>query len=77
MYFTIRKNDQGKYWWRAVGDNNKIMATSELMERKASCENAIAVIKAEAKDAPIIDHTGEPKPTATQALAALLGQKPP
>ncbi len=32
MYFTIRKNKHGKYWWRAVGDNNKILAASELME---------------------------------------------
>lgn len=76
MYFTIRKNDQGKYWWRAVGDNNEIMAASELMERKASCESAIRVIRAGAKDARVVDHTGEPKPTPTQALAALLGQRP-
>ncbi len=57
MYFTIRKNKDSKYWWRAVGDNNHIMAHSEMMETKASCESAIATIKREAASARTIDHT--------------------
>lgn len=59
MYFVIRKNKDGKYWWRAVGDNNEIMAASELMNSKQSCQDAIAVVKAEAADAPIYDKTSE------------------
>jgi uncharacterized protein YegP (UPF0339 family) len=57
MYFTIRKNRSGKYWWRAVADNNKILAASELMETKAACENGISVVKAGAATAPVYDKT--------------------
>jgi uncharacterized protein YegP (UPF0339 family) len=59
--FVIRKNQAGKYWWRAVGDNNEIMAASELMESKQSCEGAIATVKREAAAAPIVDKTDETK----------------
>jgi uncharacterized protein YegP (UPF0339 family) len=59
MYFTIRKNAGGKFWWRAVGDNNEIMAASELMERKQSCYDAIATVQAEAATASIHDKTDE------------------
>lgn len=60
MRFVIRKNAQGKYWWRAVSDgNNKILAASELLETKAACEHAIAIVKAEARLADTIDATDE------------------
>lgn len=59
MYFTIRKNKDGKFWWRAVGDNNEIMAASELMSAKSSCSEAIEVIKAEAATAKVFDKTDE------------------
>jgi uncharacterized protein YegP (UPF0339 family) len=59
MYFTIRKNASNKYWWRAVGDNNEIMASSELMNSKQSCQDAIDIIRAEANDAKIYDKTDE------------------
>ena len=30
MRFVIRRNAQGKYWWRAVADgNNEILAASD------------------------------------------------
>lgn len=45
MYFAIRRSKDGQYWWRAVGDNNEIMAASELMATKQSCKHAIGVIK--------------------------------
>jgi uncharacterized protein YegP (UPF0339 family) len=59
MYFAIRRSDDGQYWWRAVGDNNEIMAASELMTSKQSCEHAIAVIQAEAGDALVRDQSGD------------------
>jgi uncharacterized protein YegP (UPF0339 family) len=59
MYFVIRKNKNGHYWWRAVGDNNKIMAASELMTTKQSCYDAIAVIKAESITGNTYDKTDE------------------
>lgn len=59
MYFTIRKNAQGLYWWRAVGDNNEILAASELMSSKASCENGIRVVQDGAATAPVYDKTNE------------------
>lgn len=53
MRFVIRKNAAGQFWWRAVGDNNKIMAASELMQDKQSCLDAIAVVQAEAATAKV------------------------
>ena len=41
MYFAILRSDDGQYWWRAVGDNNEIMAASELLTTKQSAERAI------------------------------------
>lgn len=60
MYFTIRKNPQGKYWWRAVSSgNNEILAASELLGTKKACENAITLVKLEAENAITHDKTGE------------------
>ena len=59
MYFAIRRSHDGQYWWRAVGNNNEIMAASELMTTKASCEHAIGVIQAQAADAPVHDQSGD------------------
>jgi len=53
MYFAIHRSKDGQYWWRAVGDNNEVMAASELMTTKQSCEHAIRVIKAQAAAAPV------------------------
>ncbi len=57
MYFVIRKNKDGKFWWRAVGGNNEIMASSELMNNKADCESAIDTIKTTAASAKVYDKT--------------------
>ena len=60
MRFVIRKNAQGKYWWRIVSDgNNKILAASELLEDKDTCLHAIAIVKAESYNAPTVDMTHE------------------
>lgn len=60
MRFVIRKNAQGKFWWRAVSDgNNEILAASELMERKQACLDGVAIVKAQATTAPIVDMTHE------------------
>jgi len=59
VYFVIRRNSAGHYWWRAVGDNNEILAASELMTSKAGCENGIDVVKKGAASARIYDKTGE------------------
>jgi uncharacterized protein YegP (UPF0339 family) len=42
-----------------VGDNNKILCASELMNSKQACLNGIYVVKIGAADAPIYDKTGE------------------
>ena len=58
MYFTIRKTSGGQYWWRAVADgNNEILAHSETLSSKQACLNAIAIVKAEAGYAPVLDKT--------------------
>lgn len=42
-----------------LGDDNKIMAASELMTTKQSCLDAITTVKAEAHNAPVVDMTHE------------------
>jgi uncharacterized protein YegP (UPF0339 family) len=60
MYFVVKKNKGGQFWWRAVSDgNNEILAASELMEREQSCLDAIALVRREAAAARVIDKTGE------------------
>ncbi|MFN0073766.1 MAG: YegP family protein [Chloroflexota bacterium] len=59
MYFTIRRTKDNQYYWRAVGDNNEIMAHSEPMKQKQSCRDAIDVVKAEAATAKVYDKTDE------------------
>jgi uncharacterized protein YegP (UPF0339 family) len=57
MRFVIRRNAAGKFSWRAVGDNNEIIASSEVLESKHACEGAIALIKREAAAAKVVDQT--------------------
>jgi uncharacterized protein YegP (UPF0339 family) len=59
MYFVIRRNSAGQYWWRAVGGNNEILCASELMTSKAACLKGINVVKAGAANAPVYDKTSE------------------
>lgn len=60
MYFVIRKNAAGKYWWRAVADgNNEILAASELLSSKRDCQHAIDIVRREAASAPVYDKTSE------------------
>jgi uncharacterized protein YegP (UPF0339 family) len=60
LYFTIRRNAQGKYWWRAVATgNNEILAASELMDSKRACQDAIAIVQREAANATVYDKTSE------------------
>lgn len=59
MYFVIRKNKAGKFWWRAVGDNNEIMAASQLMTAKQSCKDSVGVVQKDAAAAPVYDKTDE------------------
>jgi uncharacterized protein YegP (UPF0339 family) len=65
MRFVIRRNGAGKYWWRAVADNNEILAASELMNAKESCTKAINVVKREAATAPVHDLTYATKERGT------------
>lgn len=59
MYFVIRKNKSGLFWFRDVGDNNTIVAVSQLYIRKESAQSTIAMIKREAATAPVNDKTDE------------------
>ena len=60
MKFVILRNQAGKFWWRAVGNNNEIMAASQMMERKQSCLDSIDTIQREAEKAEIVDKSDEP-----------------
>jgi uncharacterized protein YegP (UPF0339 family) len=59
VYFVIRRNTAGQYWWRGVGDNNEILCASELMTSKQSCVHGINVVKAGAANAQVYDKTSE------------------
>jgi uncharacterized protein YegP (UPF0339 family) len=59
VYFAIRRSKDGQYWWRAVGDNNEIMAASEPMTTRQSCEHAIQVVKAQAAAASVRDQSDD------------------
>ena len=56
MYFEILRSTAG-YRWRIRGANHEIMAVSEVLASKASCSNAIAVVKQGAASAPVYDRT--------------------
>jgi uncharacterized protein YegP (UPF0339 family) len=60
MKFVILRNETGKFWWRAVGNNNELMAASQIMERKQSCLDSIETVQREAVKAEIVDRTDEP-----------------
>ena len=60
MKFVILRNETGKFWWRAVSNNNEIMAASQMMERKQSCLDSIETVQREAVKAEIVDRTDEP-----------------
>ena len=55
MRFEIRSSKDGQFYWVIVGGNNEVMAQSETMHAKASCQSAIARVKADAHSAPIVD----------------------
>ena len=57
MYFAILRSDDGQYWWRAVGDNNEIMAASEMLTTKQSAEHSISVVQSDAASAPVYDQS--------------------
>jgi uncharacterized protein YegP (UPF0339 family) len=59
VYFAIRKNESGQFSWRAVADNNEILAASETLQSKDACTNAINVVKEQAASAEIKDQTAE------------------
>ena len=59
MKFVILRNEAGKFWWRAVGNNNEIMAASQMMGRKQSCFDAIATVQREAAKAETVDKTDQ------------------
>lgn len=56
MYFEIVSNGS-TYWWRIKGANHEIMATSEMLNSKQACQNAINVVKMGAASAPVYDRT--------------------
>lgn len=56
MYFEI-VNASGGYRARIKGGNNEIMFVTEVYTSKASAQNAINVVKANAATATVYDRT--------------------
>ena len=59
MKFVIRRNKGGEFFWQLVGSNGEVMAVSEGMSRKESCQNSINSIKRNAADADVVDRSDE------------------
>ena len=59
MKFVIRRNKGGEFFWQLVGSNGEVMAVSEGMSRKESCQNSIDSIKRNAADADVVDRSDE------------------
>ena len=59
MYFVIRRNASGQFWFRIVGGNHETIAHSEMYTSKQSAQNAIAAIQREAGAASSLDMTDE------------------
>lgn len=57
MRFEIRRSANGQFYWVIVGGNGEVMAQSETMVAKASCQSAIASVKAGAAGASVVDRT--------------------
>jgi uncharacterized protein YegP (UPF0339 family) len=55
--FEIYTDAAGKFRFRLRAANNEIIAASEAYESKASCENGIQSVKANAPQAGITDLT--------------------
>ena len=55
MRFEIRSSANGQFFWVVIGGNGEVMAQSEMMGSKASCQSAIESIKKNAADAPVSD----------------------
>jgi uncharacterized protein YegP (UPF0339 family) len=56
MYFTI-ESASGGYRAHAYGDNNRLIFWTQVYSEKSSAENAIRVMKTEAKTATATDRS--------------------
>jgi uncharacterized protein YegP (UPF0339 family) len=55
MRFEIRSSANGQFFWVIIGGNGEVMAQSETMGAKASCQSAIESVKENAAAAPVSD----------------------
>ncbi len=57
MYYEIRKNKAGQYFWCLKTAKDEVVAcSSDLFEREADCQSSIHVVK-NSSNAPIEDHS--------------------
>ena len=59
MKFVIRRNKAGEFFWQLVGANGEVMAVSEGMSRKQSCQDSIDSVKRNAGSADVVDRSDE------------------
>jgi uncharacterized protein YegP (UPF0339 family) len=57
MQFEIRRASGGQYYWRIVGSNGQVLATSETYYNKADAESAANSVRSYAGSASIINYT--------------------
>ena len=57
MHFSIWRSRDNQYYWEARGDNDETMAVSETYTTKASARHAIDVVRKEAAQAKVFDHS--------------------
>jgi uncharacterized protein YegP (UPF0339 family) len=54
VYFEVQ-SAVGGWIWRIRGNNHEIMASSEILARRAECFHAIAIVKRDAATAGVWD----------------------
>ena len=57
MRFEIRRTTDGRFYWLIVGEHGQVLAESEAVADKATCETAISRVRELAASAPLLDET--------------------
>ena len=55
--FEIYQDESGEYRWRFRADNNEVVASGEGYRSREACEQAVQLIKDQAPQAEMTDHT--------------------
>jgi uncharacterized protein YegP (UPF0339 family) len=72
MNIVIRHDDEGRWWWAAVGDRGDEVAVSVPHASRADCLRAIAEMKVEGPPARVSDDPGYAARPGTWTISSLI-----